>query len=351
MSKNHILVFETLKKAIDNLADEQASFLYLNSLIERAIKNAKNPINEFEVDKISRAELHAITYNTPLDEIDKERVKRNLNIESFKKFLINLISNNQELQVKFKDLGFYPVIKNSEGKGRGNERKIWLDIDVYDENIFGKENQKEIIDKSTIKYDRQENSLVKISLFSKIFFDKNYELKMMSFKGILLLFILINSFFINLIIIALLFVSIFIIYEFLKIGSIITPTLIFLSLFMFSYFMYNFYIPLNKIQTHRIVKAPQLFKYINHTNAEIEFFGKEKDYKYNIARITEIRAVCPICTAPILLMDGKPDQSAPLVGRCIEAPHAHVYSFDRVMMVGYFLGHPMYLQEDQLESD
>ena len=45
---------------------------------------------------------------------------------------------------------------------------------------------------------------------------------------------------------------------------------------------------------------------------------------------------------------GKPDQKAPLVGRCREAPHAHVYSFDRVTLKGFFLGHEGYL-EDNLE--
>lgn len=116
---------------------------------------------------------------------------------------------------------------------------------------------------------------------------------------------------------------------------------------MFYFYYKQFYHHLNKLPEYRIIKAPFPFKSFMHNNAEIEFFGKEKDYEYNIVRITEIRSVCPICTAPILLMDGKPDQSAPLVGRCIEAPHAHVYSFDRVLMTGYFLGHPAYLQEYQ----
>lgn len=40
---------------------------------------------------------------------------------------------------------------------------------------------------------------------------------------------------------------------------------------------------------------------------------------------------------------GKPDQKQPLVGRCKEAPHAHVYSFDRMTMKGCFLGVKNYL--------
>ena len=64
---------------------------------------------------------------------------------------------------------------------------------------------------------------------------------------------------------------------------------------------------------------------------------------YKVARVTEFIATCPICSAPIELADGKPDQKAPLVGRCREAPHAHVYSFDRVTLKGFFLGHEGYL--------
>jgi hypothetical protein len=41
---------------------------------------------------------------------------------------------------------------------------------------------------------------------------------------------------------------------------------------------------------------------------------------------------------------GKPDHKELLVGRCREAPHAHVYSFDRVTLKGYFLGHEEYLK-------
>lgn len=349
MSKNHILVFETLKEAIDNLADEQANLLYLNAMTTRAIKNAKNLGNEFEVDKISRAELHAITYNIKLDNVEKEKIKKNLNIENFKKFLINLIHNNESLKTKFRSLGFFPVIKNSEDKGRGNERKLWLDIKEYDDDVFETENKKEITDKSIIKYIRQENTLVKKSFIMNVIFDKNNELKMFSIRGIL--FILYFLLFFAFIIIGILY---FIFSIFLFKENMLTSILygIFSLILILSF--YELLIPLNKLITNRVIKAPHFFISLNQENAEIEFYRspykKGSNTEYNIARITEIRSVCPICTAPILLMNGKPDQSAPLVGRCIEAPHAHIYSFDRVLMVGYFLGHPEYLKEQKIDD-
>lgn len=96
--------------------------------------------------------------------------------------------------------------------------------------------------------------------------------------------------------------------------------------------------PLYLLPYHRVVKAPMFFANINVDNADIEMY-RNKD-KLNIARITEFTATCPICSGVIELANGKPDQKPPLVGRCKEAPHAHVYSFDRMTMEGYLLGVP-----------
>ena len=104
-----------------------------------------------------------------------------------------------------------------------------------------------------------------------------------------------------------------------------------------------FLIPLQSIPQHRVIKAPMFFTNINADNMDIEMY-RNKD-KLNIARITEFTAVCPICSGVIELANGKPDQKPPLVGRCKEAPHAHVYSFDRMTMKGYFLGVPNYLAD------
>ena len=99
--------------------------------------------------------------------------------------------------------------------------------------------------------------------------------------------------------------------------------------------------PLQSLPQHRVIKAPMFFANINDDNADIEMY-RNKD-KLNIARVTEFTAVCPICSGVIELANGRSDQKPPLVGRCKEAPHAHVYSFDRMTMKGYFLGVPDYL--------
>lgn len=56
-----------------------------------------------------------------------------------------------------------------------------------------------------------------------------------------------------------------------------------------------------------------------------------------LTRITRFKGICPICSAEVVLRIGQPDHNLPLVGRCVESPFAHVYSFDRVLMCGKLL--------------
>lgn len=343
MKNNEILVFKKLSELLERQPNRTQARTHLLILLNKTISAYEN--NQENIDiKLSKQDFLDIEFKDD-PKNPKSRELNRVTPDKIEAELNRIVFNNNHIVDDFLKIGCIPIFKKllSEG-GRNKPSYYWLEVEKIDSDI-------EILDKQNtlnkIYYEHRDKSLVKLSIIAKIFFDKNHELEMMSVKGILLLFILIGSFFIDLIIIALLFMSMFVIYEFLKIGSFIIPTLLFLLLIGLFYTLYSFYLPLSNIVINRIVKAPQLFRNWNYDNAEIEFFGKEKGYKYNIARITEIRSVCSICTAPILLMSGKPDQSAPLVGWCIEAPHAHIYSFDRVLMVGYFLGHPAYLKEQQ----
>lgn len=345
MKNNEILIFEKLNELLIRQPNKTQSRTHLQILVNRVMlaygnqqKNLTPKMTKLDIldDEFKDDKNNPKSCNT-------ERVKA----ENIKRELQRIIFNNNQIISDFLELGFIPVFKEHKSDGgRNNPSYYWLEIEKSD-------NDNQVIERENtinkVYYEHRDKSLVKISLFSKIFFDKNYELHMFSFKDILLIVVLMLGFLLTLFILVFSVIFMALIGHLLSIG--LSTLIIYSSFFvLFFYTFYYFYIPLNKIVTHRIVKAPLLFKSLTHDNAEIEFFGKTKDYKYNIARITEIRAVCPICTAPILLMNGKPDQSAPLVGRCIEAPHAHVYSFDRVLMTGYFLGHSMYLQEQPTDE-
>ena len=71
---------------------------------------------------------------------------------------------------------------------------------------------------------------------------------------------------------------------------------------------------------------------LHEDHADIEMY-RDKD-RNQLTRITRFKGVCPVCSADVVLREGRPDQKVPLVGRCVESPFAHVYSFDRVIMKG-----------------
>ena len=77
-------------------------------------------------------------------------------------------------------------------------------------------------------------------------------------------------------------------------------------------------------------------------NADMEMY--KGDSKFRITRITAFQSVCPICSVQIQIDYGKPDHKELLFGRCRESPLAHVYSFDRDTLKGFFLGHEGYLK-------
>lgn len=345
MKNNEILVFAKLDELLTRHSNNTQARKHLLILLNHAMSAYKNEQEGVNI-KLSKQDILDKEFeNDPNN--PKSYDTGRITPEKIEKDLERIVFNNNQIVDEFLKIGYIPTFEKHQSEGgRNNPSYYWLSIKQIDSQDTI-ETQNNI---HKIKYEYRDKSLIKLSLFAKLFFDKNYELKMMSFKGILLIACFMASF------LLLILLVMFSIVFFMLLKDLPNPKLstifVFMAFFIICYFRYkSVHHPLTKLPEHRIIKAPRLFTHPLHTNAEIEFFGKEKDYKYNIARITEIRSVCPICTAPILLMDGRPDQSAPLVGRCIEAPHAHVYSFDRVMMVGYFLGHPAYLQESQSEND
>ena len=69
--------------------------------------------------------------------------------------------------------------------------------------------------------------------------------------------------------------------------------------------------------------------------ADIEMYRDRE--RNQLTRVTRFKGICPSCSAEVVLRAGQPDHNLPLVGRCVESPFAHVYSFDRGMMTGLLL--------------
>ena len=64
----------------------------------------------------------------------------------------------------------------------------------------------------------------------------------------------------------------------------------------------------------------------------IEMFRHERS---RWTRLVRFSADCPLCGSNIELRQGKPDHTLPLVGRCIESPHAHGHHLPGLFILGY----------------
>lgn len=82
----------------------------------------------------------------------------------------------------------------------------------------------------------------------------------------------------------------------------------------------------------RIIPATELWVAWNETNAQLELTKDE----HNRRRLQLVRytAVCPICASTLELRYSQGPNARRLLGCCTEAPHDHVFSFDRISRLG-----------------
>lgn len=95
------------------------------------------------------------------------------------------------------------------------------------------------------------------------------------------------------------------------------------------------YEPWFRLLDERVVKAPHWVAAVLEDPCELEIFRHDKE---RWIRLVRYAADCPLCGGTVELMPGKPDQCLPLVGRCLESPHIHVFTFDRTSLQGTYLG-------------
>ncbi|MDD5581275.1 MAG: hypothetical protein PHY16_18650 [Methylobacter sp.] len=92
--------------------------------------------------------------------------------------------------------------------------------------------------------------------------------------------------------------------------------------------------------TNRIIAAPILLQPSNMTNAQIECLAtntiRESTGKpIRKLRIVSYASTCPLCKSRIEVEKGGKEFHHRLIGRCLESPQEHVYSFDRVLRIGW----------------
>jgi hypothetical protein len=92
--------------------------------------------------------------------------------------------------------------------------------------------------------------------------------------------------------------------------------------------------PLIRLLDDRMIVAGEFWAGMNEKPAQLEL-AKEGDRK--VIRLVRYTAVCPICAGTIELRYAQGANTRRIVGCCDEAPHDHVYSFDRVSREGKHL--------------
>jgi hypothetical protein len=223
-----------------------------------------------------------------------------------------------------------PAIGSNDGVGgSGIQRIYWLTVGPA-------ENPRSIpADKQDLKsvvYTRTEVGEVKPAMFLRLFFRKG-ELKNRSWRGLLLLIsVLLGMLSLSLWLLVSLW-TLSVADQALTLRQLVGG--IFVSGFAWIVWQ-NIYQPWMQLLDNRVAKAASPLLAITEDSAELEMYRDGEKHPWT--RIVRFSSDCPLCSGRILLMPGKPEHLVPLVGRCGESPHAHVFSFDRARMSGVYIG-------------
>ena len=218
----------------------------------------------------------------------------------------------------------------TSGGGRGVVSLYWLELEPQENSA----QLLEVEPSLTVVYRRSPKGSIKPSLAARPFLHDG-EMRNLSIRGITFLSsILLGS------AIWLAFLGIVLLDLSLREGPITMGSVIKLlvTLLGFGLVWRQIYAPWFRVIDECVVKAPLWITAFKENDAELEMFRHEKS---RWTRLVRFSADCPICGSNIELQPGKPDQKYPLVGRCAESPHAHVYSFDRMTLRGAHLGPPI----------
>lgn len=294
----------------------------LKVLFEQTIKSYENGAEERIT--YSRQQLKiAVDGKLSAEKMDSKELGKWINDSRLNDFLKCLVQRHSAV---FDELGYIPFVNTNDTKGgKGNGRIYWLEIIKFtakdDENHNLPEDH-------VIHYERANPADIKLSWLYKFIF-KNGELRNKSLRGLLMISVLFGS-----VIGWASYVFIFSLVLVRDEQSFTSLDLFWIScLIFFSFIMFKYWaIPLWNLPEHRVIKAPMSFISLAEDHADLEMYrDKERN---QVTRVTKFKGTCLVCASDVLLKNGKPDQKMPLVGRCVESPFAHVYSFDRVTLTG-----------------
>lgn len=227
------------------------------------------------------------------------------------------------------------------GKGKGNHSLYWLQLrdsdaprktDQPSQDIHG--STPSVTNDPIAHYSRTNKGEVKPGLLLRWLL-KDGELRNRSRRGIFLLGTIFLGTVIWTMLLAIVLLGIASDAKPLNAGQLITGLA---SCAGFLFVWRQSYEPWYRLINDRVVKAPTWVTAFFSDACELEMYRHNKQKWIRLVRFT---ADCPLCGGQIELMAGRPEHRLPLVGRCVESPHAHVFCFDRTRMVGAYIGPPI----------
>jgi hypothetical protein len=106
---------------------------------------------------------------------------------------------------------------------------------------------------------------------------------------------------------------------------------VFFSLTVFIAALWFAFTPFSRLFNWRIIMAPTFLIALKEMNVQMEIVREQHPMRGNSGTIRLIRyaGACPVCRAKVGLAEGGKEFPNRLIGRCIENPAEHLYSFDR----------------------
>lgn len=235
----------------------------------------------------------------------------------------------QRLQVSL-EAGESIVLHEQVGGGRGNTNQYWLALEAKNAEQASEQPPPDL----DIRYRQTAKGEVKPSFGLRWIF-RDGELRNRSPKGIFFLSTLLLLSAVWILLFALGVLGVYLSSEPLTIGNLTQLAVCILSFYFVWRLVYH---PWWQLIDHRVILAPSGVAAILEDPCQLEMYRHGTEKWIRLVRFT---ADCPLCGGGIELAKGKPDQRQPLVGRCQESPHAHVFSFDRALQVGTYIGPPL----------
>jgi len=108
---------------------------------------------------------------------------------------------------------------------------------------------------------------------------------------------------------------------------------------MIIFFSYSFLSPFYRLFEWRMIKAPEILISFGEDNVLIELVSANQTSGAlaKVIRLVRYAGTCPICAGKVEVVEGKKEFLNRFVGRCMESPAEHVFSFDRVTLNGKLL--------------